>query len=436
MLDNTLCLNIIIYISAIIDFLVFKFVLDKFNERTKNKLIINVATVLNIMMIFFLNVININPNIKFFIVVNAGFLFYICNYRITIFKGVIINLTYWMIVVAFEFISSNIILLINLNSTVYDLLKNNIYRAESILLSSAFLVLTIPILKSFKENMELKKRESLHILILIISNILSVIIIFTIAKELKIQSYEQKILLLIISSILIISNISLIYLIKGVVKNNIIKMENKLIREKMDMQCQNYLTMRESQMKVRKLYHDINNHILCIKNLYGNNYSANAYIENIKNELKYSESEISTDNMILDIIVNNKKKVCNENNIDISIDINFSKCGFMEMIDVCSIFSNMIDNAIEACTKIDNNKNRFIIIKGTIVNKFFVIKCENSKINKIKLRKNKIITDKVDSFSHGLGISSIKNSVKKYNGEVTIDYSENKFIIQIYIPLK
>ncbi|MEN2259601.1 GHKL domain-containing protein (plasmid) [Paraclostridium benzoelyticum] len=45
------------------------------------------------------------------------------------------------------------------------------------------------------------------------------------------------------------------------------------------------------------------------------------------------------------------------------------------------------------------------------------------------------MTDKKDKFLHGLGIKSIKQSVKKYNGEVVIDYTEDKFILNILIPI-
>lgn len=99
-------------------------------------------------------------------------------------------------------------------------------------------------------------------------------------------------------------------------------------------------------------------------------------------------------------------------------------------------FSNMIDNAIEACSKIDEKDiRRFIKIKGTIVNEFFVIKCENSKINKVKVKNNNIKTDKKDTNLHGIGIKSIKTSVQKYDGEVFIDYQDYKFIVKIYIPM-
>ena len=96
----------------------------------------------------------------------------------------------------------------------------------------------------------------------------------------------------------------------------------------------------------------------------------------------------------------------------------------------------MIDNAIEACNKIHSNEcKKYIKLRGTIVNDFFVIKCENSKVNKISEVKNRFITDKKDDFFHGIGINSMKTSVEKYKGSLAIDHSDYKFVVNIYIPI-
>ncbi|WP_270660323.1 GHKL domain-containing protein, partial [Paraclostridium bifermentans] len=60
---------------------------------------------------------------------------------------------------------------------------------------------------------------------------------------------------------------------------------------------------------------------------------------------------------------------------------------------------------------------------------------ENTKQNKVNIREKHIKTDKKDTYLHGLGIKSVKSSVEKYSGEVVIDYSENRFIMKIIIPL-
>jgi hypothetical protein len=435
MLKSYLFWNIIICISTTIEWLVFKFTVDKLSERKRSKKITNVSISLIIFTIYFLTIEKINPNTKLVLGVIMGYSFYFYNYKTKKLKAIIVNLVYWMILIGLDFISLNFVLTINQAIKIHELFKNDIFRLELIIISKLLLILIIPIVKSLKYNIEFKKKEVLHITVLILANILSVVVIFTLSMNYMNKSLTQDLILLVVSGMLILSNISLVKIIGKIVKANNIELENKLIREKMDMQYNYYLNIQEEQLKVRKLYHDMNNHIICMKKLYENCGEVNKYIDDIKSELNSWKSIISTGNMILDIIVNDKKKICDKNNINFEVDINFSKCDFVDMIDICSIFSNLIDNAIEACLKI-NDKDRFIILKGTIVNKFFILKCENNKLNKIKLDKETIITDKKDTFIHGIGIKSIKSSIEKYDGEINIDFSKDKFKVQIYIPLK
>ncbi|MDU6113487.1 MAG: ATP-binding protein [Paeniclostridium sordellii] len=230
---------------------------------------------------------------------------------------------------------------------------------------------------------------------------------------------------------IILCNIFLIVIINRIIKNMKNESEMKALNDKLGIQYNHYLSIQESQMKVRQLYHDINNHMACIRKI--QNKDVNEYIDSINEELKDYKDTFNTENMILDIILNEKKYLCDVNNIKLFCDINFSKCDFIEMIDVSSIFSNILDNAIEACKKIEDN--RYINIRGTIVKSYYIIKCENSKNNEIKIKNKKILTNKKDKFLHGLGLTSMKSSLNKYNGDLKFIDEENKFIINIYIPL-
>jgi hypothetical protein len=212
------------------------------------------------------------------------------------------------------------------------------------------------------------------------------------------------------------------------------KNEEDLLKEKIDMQYKYYINLQESQNKVKRLYHDMSNHIMCIKTMSSEQEDLNNYIDGISKNLNEFKEIYNTGNMILDIILNEKQAKCNENDISLYCDINFSKCNFIEMTDVCSIFSNILDNAIEACNKI-NNCEKYIKIRGTVVKSYYVIRCKNSKINKVKMKNNKVITSKRDKFIHGIGLKSVKSSLKKYDGELEIEDFENEFLLQIYIPI-
>ncbi|MGL5713418.1 MAG: ATP-binding protein, partial [Paraclostridium sp.] len=162
------------------------------------------------------------------------------------------------------------------------------------------------------------------------------------------------------------------------------------------------------------------------------------YIDNIEIGLKkYNNTKVyfNTGNMIVDSILKNKKLICEENNILLDVDVDFSKSNNIEMIDVCIIFSNIIDNAIEACIKINSDKiAKKIILKSKYIDKFCVIVIENNKTNKVRVKNNKFITSKNNSFLHGIGLKNIKKTVKKYSGEMIIENYESRFILKIMIP--
>lgn len=432
MLEKILFWNAVIFISAIIEWVVYKCILDEFSEQRKSNLCTNICIILLVLITAILILKDIEPNIKLLIGMISGYLFYLYNYEYSFKKGLLISLVYWMLLIGIDSIGSSIILMINSINNISLLLNDNMFRLELTVLSKTVLISFIPFIKTLKLQVEFKRKDFICAIIPIIANILSIVIIF----GLLMNTNSKRLVIIIASGIMFLANISLIHIIGNIIKTHDIFMENELIKEKINMQYQNYVNLQEAQSKVRKLYHDMKNHITCIQGIYGHNEVAEKYIDNIRNELYEWKSIFMTGNMILDIILNDKKKICDKNNIDLFIDINFSRCSFIDMLDVCSIFSNMIDNAIEACIKMnDKDIERFIKIKGTIVNEFFVIKCENSKINEVKIKNNNIKTDKKDSYLHGIGIKSIKNSVQKYDGEVFIDYQDYKFIVKICIPM-
>lgn len=109
----------------------------------------------------------------------------------------------------------------------------------------------------------------------------------------------------------------------------------------------------------------------------------------------------------------------------------------MMMIDdvsLCTIFANTLDNAVEACQKIEDKAARRISVKARYTeNGYFSYEIVNSKCNRIRMRRERFITDKADSASHGVGISSVKEIVERYGGTMDISFTEGEFKVIILI---
>lgn len=369
-------------------------------------------------------------------------LFIKLNYKISNYKVLLYYLTYntvqyvigqWLIYIVFFFVTGHS----EYTSTTSEYNYNIIFIIESLI--TIFINISyINLIKRFRDT----DKEQVSVVIIIgcvISN-------FTVAIMNSLPTWTYMFRMNYSYDHLNVFNINvtpklsftssflLLMIVFKIIKDIKEKSEERLLKEKIDMQYKYYLNLQESQNKVKKLYHDINNHIFCMKNLSYNKEDVNKYIDEMSKELNQFKEIHNTGNMILDIILNEKQNICNENNIDLTCDVNFSKCNFIEMTDVCSIFSNILDNAIEACNKNYMDK-KYIKIRGTLVKSYYVIRCENSKINKLEIKNSKIITSKKDKFIHGIGLKSVKSSLKKYNGDLEIEDFKNKFLLQIYIPI-
>ncbi|WP_438571161.1 GHKL domain-containing protein [Clostridium sp.] len=315
----------------------------------------------------------------------------------------------------------------------------------SIMLNSILLLL----LKYFKQiiNADLNVKYYMYIGLTLIINGISILFLFISGEYIndlyKIMEYSNTIprisvipyiqtIQSIIPATMVFCNVLLVIIINNLIKGMRAKSELESINNKLSMQYNYYLNIEESHMKVRELYHDIKNHLTCIKKI--ENEDVDNYIKSINEELKDFETRFNTGNRILDIILNEKSIDCSKNDIKFLCDINLRKCEFIQMIDVSSIFSNVLDNAIEACEKV--TQDRYIKLRGVIVKSYFIITCENSKSNKLKFKNSNLITSKGDRFLHGIGLQSIRSSIKKYDGELEVIDGDNNFILNIYIPLQ
>ncbi|RDY27740.1 ATP-binding protein [Romboutsia weinsteinii] len=417
----------------------------------------NIYNIVNVFLIFLLIIIRTRVYFSgVVLIISIILLFLICkvSYSLDLKKALVYSVLYIFIYRGIELTLGYIILYIyiitknklNLNWGIYfDILRT--------LIISLCIILTAYYSDKLK-NLSLNKKYYLYIGFTIVMNTLVIFFLnkassslynlYNIISDKKIklsQSFEiipfVNFAEQVLPYIIIASNIVFIFALIKLLKSTQEKAKLEVINKKLDMQYNYYLNIKESQEKVKRLYHDINNHMTNIKVIQNKNDEVDKYVASINDELKDFESTYNTGNVILDIILSEKNKLCKLKNIEFLCNIDFSKCDFVEMIDVSSVFTNLLDNAIEACEKIENKEHkRYISIRGTIVKSYYIIKCENSKTNKVISKNNKILTSKKDKYIHGIGIDSIKSSIKKYDGEIDIQVEENKFVATIYIPLK
>lgn len=191
-----------------------------------------------------------------------------------------------------------------------------------------------------------------------------------------------------------------------------------------------YEMAKESVEIINNKCHDLKKLLAMVG---GKNNVSQDEIAEIRTELEMYDAIIKTGNKAFDTIVTEKSLYCSRNGIKLSVIADVKSIDFIGDIDMYSLFGNILDNAIEAVTKLDEGR-RIINMTVRDVNSFVSVHAENCFDGALKFRDGLPVTTKDNKIEHGYGVASIRHTVKKYGGDVTVSADGGVFALDIIIP--
>lgn len=191
---------------------------------------------------------------------------------------------------------------------------------------------------------------------------------------------------------------------------------------------QNMIKLNEDQRKFR---HDYRNHMICLQALMKEKQYSDAeqYIQEITHKEIIESNRFFTGNQIADAILYDK--AASAEKIYAEIQFEGSICDKLPLSDVCVIFANALDNAIEACEKITSPEKKIIIVNCLFTQNMQIIQISNPVEQDIEIYNNAIETTKEDKSTHGIGLHNIMRTIDKYHGECSISCENKRFVIDI-----
>lgn len=199
--------------------------------------------------------------------------------------------------------------------------------------------------------------------------------------------------------------------------------------QRLQQQYTYYEDKRKAEEAVRRLYHDMKNHLLLLEKQ--DSPETRQMAADLRRQIADYEDYIHTGNDFLDIIIRDKARQAKEDKVDFSAVIHFEQGGFLEPIDISTIFGNALDNALEASLKLPPEQ-RLVTVKAECVRDMLSVVVEN---NCLPGEAGYEKTSKEDKFLHGFGIRNIKQAVEKYSGQCLIRQGNECFQLKILLPL-
>ena len=179
---------------------------------------------------------------------------------------------------------------------------------------------------------------------------------------------------------------------------------------------------------VKKTNHDMHNKLAAIYTLLSENEidKAKAFIKENAQIVKSIESVIKTDNAIVDSIINMNISAAKTFGISTSCICVKSFDGIKD-IDLCSLLSNMLDNALTACIDDKVTKEKSISIKISHVENIYTFVVKNTTSQNVMKNNPSLDTTKEEKESHGFGIQIINDIAQKYNGRTDFFQADDYF---------
>lgn len=196
-----------------------------------------------------------------------------------------------------------------------------------------------------------------------------------------------------------------------------------------------YQQSRESIDLINRKYHDLKHQISFLRNE-PDPEKRDKWLNEMEEEINQYEAQYKTGNQVLDTILMGKSLYCQKHGITLTCVVDGALLKFMETMDICSIFGNALENAIECELKISDKEKRLIHVSVFNSKGFIMIRIENYYEGKLQLENDLPVTTKTTERAyHGYGLKSIKTTVKKYGGICSINAERNWFELKILLPI-
>lgn len=233
---------------------------------------------------------------------------------------------------------------------------------------------------------------------------------------------------LITAVILLLINIDIFYLYDNVIdlfsercEREVMESQNKAIQNQLDV-------VQQSQLRIRCLKHDMDNHLLRLKDLIEKEKYAEAleYLETVKSSTAADKKLIDSGNDLIDSMLNYKLARLHDN-IEQKYDIVVPKDLSFTEFDLNVIIGNLADNVLEALDQLPADEPKKLEISIRYKQGYLKVYFGNTFDGIMPEDGSR----KRDHENHGLGLKSVERIVHKYGGDMRAKVSDNWYEISL-----
>ncbi len=235
-------------------------------------------------------------------------------------------------------------------------------------------------------------------------------------------------------ALMVVANVGTLYLIRHLEKSAAEAKNQALLSQQMEIQSDSIHALERSYREQRKTIHEHHSQLQTIHDLISSGHYASAeeYIQQLQGVQTTRIFPVNSHHPIIDAVLNHKYQKATEQGIDFQAKVNDLSGLALEADALVVMLSNLLENAIEACLRLESNReidcrilagdNLFVSIRNTSL--------------PVQIIDNTIATTKAQKQNHGYGLQQIRYILQQQKAEYSLSYEDGwfQFVAEIPIP--
>ncbi len=238
----------------------------------------------------------------------------------------------------------------------------------------------------------------------------------------------------VFSIVLFVSNVVFFYLVDSLARSTEKLKETALLNQQLEIQTEQIMALEKSYQTQRRNTHDFRNQLQTILELLsmGNVKEAEDYAQKLLGQQNVRIFAVNSGHPVIDAVLNHKYQQSRGLGVDMQLQVNNLSRVTLPTDMLVVLLSNLLDNAIEGCCRIDGERMIFckLIAEDTLF-----LSVRNTSLP-VTINNGRIPTSKPNKEEHGYGLGRIQYILDKLGGEYTFTYQDGWFTYAAEIPLK
>ena len=199
------------------------------------------------------------------------------------------------------------------------------------------------------------------------------------------------------------------------------------MRELVRQQRLQYESSRENIQLINEKYHDLKQIVQMMRGKV-----SEQELDRLDRQVSEYDCAVVTGNEVLDVLMTEKRMVCEREEIQITTFSGGVDLSFVEDLDLYALFSNALSNAIAAVSRLPQGAERFIHVSISRAQQVVVIHVENPCAEHLEFVDG-LPRTRQDERYHGFGLRSMQRTAEKYGGMLSAMERDKKFLLDIIL---